>query len=185
MKKVFSWDCESVNLWGRTFAIGAVIYEDGIEVKRFFARCPIKKEDPENPLPPIEQLDPWVAENVLPQMDELEITHVSYEAMLKAFASFYMENKDDADIIFHMGIPVESRVILDMYDMGYIGMWDGAYPWMDIVGCLKQAGADCTSVDTYNKVHGIMVPQPEAGGTHNPLYDSRAAALCYMHLSGK
>jgi len=63
-----------------------------------------------------------------------------------------------------------------------LGNWDGAYPWLDIAGCLKHAGFDCTSVDTYNAEHGIKVPKPEPGGTHNPLFDSRAAALCYMDL---
>lgn len=39
--KIFSWDCETNGLWGRAFAIGAVVYEDGVESKKFYARCPI------------------------------------------------------------------------------------------------------------------------------------------------
>lgn len=158
-------------MWGRAFAIGAVVYEDGVEVKTFYARCPIEGK-----------VDTWVEENVLLQMVDMVETHATYEQMLKAFAEFFLENKEDADIIFHMGVPVEARVIIDMHDKGYIGTWDGAYPWLDIAGCLKQSRLDCTSVDTYNADHGIKVPQPEPGGTHNPLYDSRAAALCYMNL---
>ncbi len=171
MKKVFSWDCETNGLWGKAFSIGAILYEDGREVKKFYARCPIKG-----------QIDSWVKDNVLPQMADMPETHSSYEEMLKAFSNFFLENKEDADVIFHMGVPVEARVIIDMYDNGLIGEWDGAYPWLDIAGCLKQAGFDCTSVDDYNAKHGIEVPQPEAGGSHNPLYDSRATALCYMDL---
>lgn len=171
MIKIFSLDAETNGLWGQAFAIGAVLYENGIEVASFYARCPIQGE-----------VNSWVAENVLPQMEDMIQTHDSYEEMLKAFAEFFMENKADADVIFHMGVPVESRVIIDMHDKGFIGDWDGAYPWLDIAGCLKHAGFDCTSVDTYNAEHDIVVPQPEAGGTHNPLYDSRAAALCYMDL---
>ena len=169
--KILTLDAETNGLWGQAFAIGAVLYENGIEVASFYARCPIEGE-----------VNSWVAENVLPQMEGMIQTHDSYEEMLKAFAEFFMENKADADVIFHMGVPVESRVIIDMHDKGFIGDWDGAYPWLDIAGCLKHAGFDCTSVDTYNAEHGIVVPQPEAGGTHNPLYDSRAAALCYMDL---
>lgn len=171
MKKIFTWDAETNGLWGQAFAIGAVLYENGVEVASFYARCPIEGE-----------VNSWVAKNVLPQMEDMVQTHDSYEEMLSAFAKFFMENKADADVIFHMGVPVESRVIIDMHDKGFIGDWDGAYPWLDIAGCLKHAGFDCTSVDTYNAEHGIVVPQPEAGGTHNPLYDSRAAALCYMDL---
>ena len=169
--KVFSWDCETNGLWGKAFAIGAIVYGNGVEVKSFYARCPIE-----------EAVNPWVADNVLPQMEGMAITHESYADMLKAFAEFFMENKADADVIFHMGVPVEARVVLDMHELGFIGDWDGAYPWLDIAGNLRQAGFDCTSVDAYNREHGIEVPQTEAGGAHNPLYDSRAAALCYMDI---
>lgn len=170
MNKIFSWDCETNGLWGQCFAIGAVIYENGIETKTFYARCPIT-----------DAVNPWVSENVLPEMKMLQITHSSYEEMLKAFATFFIENKENADVIFHMGCPVEARMILDMHDHGYIGDWDGAYPWLDVCGCLKQAGFDPTSVDAYNEKNNIKVPQT-TGGTHNPLYDCRATALCYMSL---
>lgn len=170
-EKIFSWDCETNGLWGKAFAIGAVLYEKGQESLKFYARCPIEG-----------QIDPWVKANVIPQMQGMVETHNSYEEMLKAFAKFFLENKANADVIFHMGVPVEARVIIDMHDMGFIGDWDGAYPWLDIAGCLKEKGFDCTSVDAYNETHGISVPKPEPGGTHNPLYDSRAAALCYMNL---
>ncbi len=172
--KVFSFDVETNGLWGKAFSVGAIVYENGVEVKNFYARCPIE-----------EPVNPWVAENVLPQMTEMAVTHESYADMLKAFAKFFMENKADADIIFHMGVPVEARVILDMHELGFIGDWDGAYPWLDVAGNLRQAGFDPTTVDGYNADHGIEVPTPEPGGTHNPLYDSRAAALCYMDLMSK
>ena len=98
-KKIFSWDCETNGLWGKAFAIGAVIYEDGREVKTFYARCPIEGT-----------VASWVKTNVLPQMVDMVETHATYEEMLKAFAKFFLENKDDADVIFHMGVPVEARV---------------------------------------------------------------------------
>lgn len=171
IRKVFSWDVETNGLWGKAFAIGAVIYENGVETKKFYARCPIA-----------DLVDPWVLANVLPQMERLPETHNTYCEMIEAFSEFFLENKAEADVIFHMGLPVEARVVIDMHEYGYIGDWDGAYPWLDIAGNLKQAGYNATSVDAYNASHGIKVPQPEAGGTHNPLYDSRAAALCYQHL---
>lgn len=169
--KILSWDSETNGLWGKAFAIGAVLYQNGVEVASFYARCPIEG-----------QIDPWVNEHVLPQMEGMVQTHNSYDELIQAFAKFFMENKQDADVIFHMGTPVESRVVLDMHDHGYLGTWDGAYPWLDIAGCLQHAGFDPTSVDSYNAEKGIVVPMPESGGTHNPLYDSRAAALCYMDL---
>ncbi len=162
MKKIFSWDVESNGLWGRGFAIGAVVYEDGREVKNFYARCPIEGK-----------VNSWVESNVLPQIKGMKETHANYLEMINAFSKFFLENKEGADVVFHMGVPVEARVVLDMHDEGFIGDWEGAYPWLDVCGCLQQAGCESTSVDAYNADHGIVVPQPEAGGTHNPLYDSQ------------
>ena len=122
---------------------------------------------------------------MLPQMEAMPVTHGSYLEMLQAFSKWYLAHKDGADIIVHMGTPVESRVLIDMHSNGFIGDWDGPYPLIDVAGNLQQAGFNPTSVDSYNSSHGIVVPQSEAGRTHNPLYDSRAAALCYMDLMKK
>ena len=171
-KKVFSFDAETNGLWGQAFAIGAVVYdENGCETKKFYGRCPIEGT-----------VDSWVNENVLPQMAGMPETADSYEALLRQFAEFYMANKEGSDIIVHMGVPVEAKLFLDLHKMGIIGDWDAPYPLIDIAGNLLQAGFDPTSVDKYNADHGISVPMPEPGGTHNPLYDSRAAALCYIDL---
>ena len=170
---IFSWDVESNGLLGDAFAIGAIVYKKGEEVKTFLARCPINGA-----------VDEWVENNVLPQMTDIKITHDSYESMLADFCKFFIDNKEGADVIFHMGVPVEAKVILDMHKNGLLGPFEGAYPWLDIAGVLKHAGEECTSVDNYNSKHGIIVPQSD-GGTHNPLYDSRAAALCYMDLMKK
>lgn len=174
MAKIFSLDAETNGLWGGAFAIGAVIYENGVEVRTFYGRCPIEGE-----------VNTWVSENVLPQMVDMPETASSYPELLKQFADFYSAQKDGADIIVHMGVPVEAKLFLDMHSLGIIGDWDAPYPLIDIAGNLLQAGFDPTSVDQYNADHGITVPTPEPGGTHNPLYDSRAAALCYIDLMKK
>lgn len=38
--KIFSWDCETNGLWGRAFAIGAVVYEDGVEGQDLLRQMP-------------------------------------------------------------------------------------------------------------------------------------------------
>lgn len=172
-RRVFSFDAETNGLWGKAFSLAAVVYENGKEVKSFLGRCPIE-----------EDINGWVAENVLPQMEGIPENYDSYEAMLKAFAEFYLVEKEGADVIVHMGVPVEARLFLDMHASGFIGDWDAPYPLIDISGNLQQAGHNSTSVDSYNEEHGLKVPDCE-GGTHNPLYDSRAAALCYLHLMAK
>ena len=174
MRKIFSFDAETNGLWGQAFAIGALVYdENGTEIDRFVGRCPIEGET-----------DKWVAENVLPEMTDIPVTHQNYTELMASFAKFYLANKQDADVIVHMGVPVESKVLIDMHSAGLIGDWDGPFPLHDVSGNLQQAGEDPTSVDKYVQKHNLSVGQFE-GGTHNPLYDSAAAAVVYHHLAEK
>ncbi|MFH1161755.1 MAG: hypothetical protein V1696_00535 [Candidatus Jorgensenbacteria bacterium] len=173
MKKVFSFDAETNGLWGRPFAIGALVYNGrGMEIARFVGRCPIEG-----------MVNDWVEKNVLPQMTTIPVTYESYDALLADFAKFYMANKADADVIVHMGVPVEAGLLRDMHDQGLIGDFDGPYPLIDLAGNLQQAGGDPTSVDKYVQKHGLSVGEFE-GGTHNPLYDSAVAVKVYWHLLG-
>ena len=171
MKKVFSFDAETNGLWGQAFAIGALVYdEQGTEIARFVGRCPIEGET-----------DKWVAENVLPKMADIPETQSTYVGLLANFAEFYKANKQDADIVVHMGVPVESKVLIDMHTKGFIGDWDGPSPLHDVSGNLQAAGADPTSVDKFASEHNLSVSE-FTGGTHNPLYDSAVAAVVYRHL---
>lgn len=173
MKKIFSFDGETNGLWGQPFSIAAIVYdEDGNETARFVGRCPIEGE-----------VDDFIAEKVLPQMKGIEESHDSYDGLLTAFAEFYLREKQDATVIAHMAVPVESGLLRDMHSRGKIGDWDGPYPLIDISGCLDQAGEDPTSCDGYAEKYGVAVDPAEfAGGTHNPLYDSAQAAAVYRHL---
>lgn len=165
--KVFSFDAETNGLWGKAFAIAAVIWDTKSDSKQeWIGRCPIS-----------EAVNPWVSENVLPQMEGIPENYESYESLLKGFVDFYMANKQDAVILVHMGLPVEARLFLDAHNMGILGDWDAPYPLVDIAA-IPAIG---TSVDTYNANNGIEVPSFN-GGTHNPLYDSYAAMYAYEHV---
>lgn len=169
--RVFSFDAETNGLWGEAFAIGALVYdEDGAEIARFAGR-----------LPDTEVTDTWVRENVLPKIVGIPVTHNTYEALLVSFAEFYKANKTGADVLVHMGFIVEVKILRDLHVAGLIGDWDAPYPLLDVSGNLQQAGEDPTSVDSYVKKHELSVGEFE-GGTHNPLYDSAAAAVVYRHL---
>ena len=169
--KIFSFDAETNGLWGKAFSIAAIVYDNGIEVSRFIGRCLIEGE-----------INSWVAENVLPKMEDIPVSHSSYDELLKDFADFYKSNKSDANIIVHMGVPVESSLLKDMHSREYIGDWDGPYPLIDVAGNLQQAGEDPTSCDSYVAKYGLKVAE---GNTHNPLYDSEVAAVVFMHLMGR
>lgn len=164
--KIFSFDAETDGLWGKAFTIAAVVIEDGIVTKKFVAKIDTVV------------YHAWVIKNVLPIIAKQKITHSSYEEMLKAFSEFYYENKKDSEIITHMGYVVESKIIRDMYDYGFIGERGGPYPLIDISGNLQQAGFDPTSVDPYAKAHNIHID----GTAHDPLYDSIITGMVYNHL---
>lgn len=167
MKNILSIDAETNGLWGKAFAIAATLHnKKGEEIKHFIGRCIIKEE-----------VNTWVEENVLPQIELIPINYSSYREILKSFVDFYMENKENADVIVHMGLPVEAKLFLDAHELGFLGDWDAPYPLIDI-SAIKEIG---TSVDSYNSKHGIEVSK-EDGGTHNPLYDCRSAALAYYDL---
>lgn len=170
-KKILSIDAETNGLYGRAFAIGVVLMdkETGEEEKRFLARCPISGE-----------IDSFVAKNVLPQMEEIAETHTDYKSMLAEFVYFFKGNKENADTIVHMGVPVEARLFMDAQRMGLMGPFDGPYPLVDIAAYPEI----WDSVDGYLENHGITVVPNCNGGTHNPLYDCYAAALAYRHVHG-
>jgi len=172
-QKAFSIDAETNGLWGRAFSVAAIVYEDGTETARFVGRCPIDGK-----------ADSFVAEKVLPEMAGITETHGSYPEMLEDFSKFYMDHKQDADIIAHIIVPVESSLIRDMHDFGYIGDWDAPFPLIDLAGMLRMAGFSPSSVDDYNIKHGISAnPVDFSGGTHNPLYDAAQTAMAYFHLT--
>lgn len=169
-KKILSIDAETNGLYGDAFAIGAILMdkETGKEEKRLLARCPIEV-----------CVDKFVKDNVLPELEDVRFTNINYECMLRDFVTFFMVNKGDADVIVHMGCPVEARLFIDAVNMELMGPFDGPYPLVDIAACPQI----WDSVDGYNKKNGIEVPDCN-GGTHNPLYDCYAAALAYRHVLG-
>lgn len=170
-RRVLSFDVETDGLWGQAWAIGALVYdENGAEIARFLGRLPDEVVT-----------DQWTRENVLPQLVSVPVTHESYESLLADFAEFYLANQEGADVIVHIGFPVETSVLRDMHDLGLIGDWEAPFPLLDVAGMLKMAGADPTSVDKFAAEHGIEIAEFE-GGTHNPLYDSAVTAAVYRYL---
>ncbi|MDR1300255.1 MAG: hypothetical protein LBK50_00955 [Candidatus Nomurabacteria bacterium] len=178
-RRALSLDAETNGLYGQAFSIAAIVREQsGRKVAEFIGRCPIE-----------EDVDGWVAENVLPQMEGITETHESYEALLGAFIAFYKEQvlaqgewgltpSTDVDVIVHCGVPVEARLFIDAVEMGMLGPFEGPLPLKD-VGTLPEIGS---SVDIYLRENGIELDPAEFnGGTHNPLYDSEAAFAAYAH----
>lgn len=166
--KVFSFDAETNGLWGKPFSIGAIVYQDGIEIAKFFGRLPDEFVTNE-----------WVKDNVLPTLPK-EVTHTEYSELLKDFSLFYMENKEDSHVICHMGYIVEAFLLREMHDLGFIGDWDAPYPLIDVEGLLRGRNVNSTSVDEYAEKMGLKIS--DYGTKHNPLYDCEVTAKVYYNI---
>jgi hypothetical protein len=167
---ILSIDAETNGLWGQAFAIAAILADsEGEILSTFIGRCPID-----------ESINIWVAENVLPQMKGIPVNFRNYESLLKSFGEFYLANKEGAQVIVHMGLPVESRLFIDAHNFGFIGDWDAPYPLIDISAISEIS----TSVDEYCKKHNISTdPTTMQGGTHNPLFDAHQAIRAWVHYN--
>ena len=108
MNKYFSFDAETNGLWGQAFSIAAVGGGGG----GGGGGCPIEGD-----------VNPWVRDNVLPQMEGIKITHSDYKSLLEDFMKFYLQKKEGRTILVHMGLPVEAKLFLDAHEMGIIGDW--------------------------------------------------------------
>ena len=164
--KIFSFDAETDGLWGRVFAIAAIVRENGIETKSFYGQLPVDVIS-----------NQWVRENVVPNLGDE--THDNYKDLISDFAAFYMQNKQNATVVTHVGFPVESGLLREMHNLGYIGDWDAPFPLVDTSSMLLLAVEDPTSELKYAEKYCIKLPE---GGAHNPLFDCRLTAEVYQHL---
>jgi len=173
-EKIISLDAETNGLWGQPFAVAFIVYDAfGVELDRATFRCPIEGDTNE-----------WVAENVLPQMEDIALTHSSYEGMLKAIGQWWLSNKEGATVLWHMGHVVEAHLYRELHRTGNIGDWDAPYVPVELSVMLESAGYPADSVDGYISEKGLPLPNFK-GGTHNPLYDAASAASVYFDLRSK
>jgi hypothetical protein len=167
--RIISLDCETNGLMGDAFAVAATLTVDGVEQDQLVMRCPISGA-----------VDPWVAENVLPTMADMELTHTDLADMLEEWRQWYRTAGRRAPgvnrTIGHIIWPVEARFLLAAHAAE---PYDGPYPFIDVAGLLDGVGENPTSVDMYLRAHSI---DPPAGQPHHPLYDARSATLAYQHL---
>lgn len=162
-QKIVSIDAETNGLWGKAFAVAAVAYENGCEIDRFVARCPIERD-----------VNEWVRDNVLSKMSNIPETHESYKEMLCAFQSF-LEKHKNGKVLSHMGHIVEAGLFRDMHTLGIIGDFEAPYEWYDV--CILFSD----SVDNYNRENKIEIEAFD-GGTHNPVYDCVSAYKAFEHM---
>ena len=171
--KIFSFDAETDGLWGKAFAVAAVTAE-GQQIQETFMAY----------LGPDGVSDEWVQQNVLPQLEGSPVSHSTYEELLSNFAAVYLSHKENADIVVHVGSPVETRLVSDMHYHRLIGDFEAPFPLIDVSSILRMRGEDPISIDAYISKHNLVPGSSEISklNTHPPLYDAAATAAAYAHL---
>ena len=179
---IFSFDAESDGLWGPIFAIGArVMRNDGLcetydssnRQLRFAGVLDLGK---------VKIRNEWVRKNVVPAVARMNASRFdSYHELLKEFSKFYLywRKREGVLIAAHMPYIVESKLLRDMREAGFIGEWDGPYPLYDVAGYLDMVDKDPTSVDKFAAELGIINEKEEKEKEHNPLYDSIVAGKVF------
>ncbi len=166
--KIFSLDAETNGLYGSVFAIAAIVREDGREISRFLGRCHDSLVT-----------NQWVKDNVLPQLQDIAVTHQSSEELEEAFWDFWMSHRDGAIAIAHCGYPVETGLFRRCVKRDESREFMGPFPLHDVGTILLSLNEEPRSVDGYNEKHGVVIPFQ--GSPHNPVYDAMSACVCFEH----
>lgn len=164
--KLLSFDIESNGLHGQAFAIGALIVDNSGKVfDEFIARVDVQEE-----------IDEWVAKNVLPAMDNIHVTHGSYEDMREAFWRWFVKAQEKSDYtLVSNGYPVEYRFLLDCQQADLEERyWQHPFPIIDVTSLLltlREFG-EPSKQEILRKVQ-------KNGNfkTHNPYDDAKVTAL--------
>lgn len=95
-------DVESNSLHGKAFCVGVVVL-DGNQTHSFRSRCPIEGD-----------VDPWVKENVLPALAEVEQTHPDLRSLAVEFARWFARHHHGCDVFVDCGYPVEMNFFAEV-----------------------------------------------------------------------
>lgn len=167
--KIFSVDAETDGLYGKSFAIGAVVRQDQKEIARFQGRT---QDPPRNE---------WCLKEAWPVCQSIENIYFDSDELEAAFWFFWRQHCDGATAIAHFGSPVESGLFRRCVEINpEERLFQGPYPLHEVGTALIAAGQDPESVDKFNRIHGLIVPFE--GEPHHPLYDAMAAAVVWEAL---
>lgn len=165
---ILSFDAESNGLHGEAFAIGAVVVDrSGREVNSFAARCPVSAD-----------VDPWVAENILPALSDLQPTHTTAREMRDAFWAWLQAHKARCLVVADCGWPVEAGLLSACVGDDPSRAFAGPYPLHEVATLLLAAGMD--PLATYDE----LCP-PCAWPKHDPRRDALQSAACAVAALNK
>ena len=166
--RILAFDVEANGLHGEGFAVGAVVIdESGVVLDSFEARCPIQGE-----------INPWVAENVLPALTGMAETFADARELRSAFFAWYKSAKKDSTVVADIGYPVEARFLAACQDDNLAERsWDGPYPLHEVATLLLASGAD---PDVKREEYAAEFTQGKVERKHHPTWDAEVSALCAL-----
>lgn len=160
---IFSVDAESDGLYGDIFAIGVIAVDENHEIVGEFGG--IAEADAVK--------DPWVRENILPQLAGL-CEFKTRREMRDAFWAFWAKHGSDAICLADFGAPVEALLFRKCIEDDLENrMWNGPYPMHELGTVLMLAGVD-------PDVNRIEYARAGEVRKHNPADDAAVAAACYF-----
>jgi hypothetical protein len=163
--KLLSFDIESNGLHGEAFAVGAVLMASDSTIEaEFVGRCPIKGA-----------VDPWVTENVLPPMTNIDENYPDPRAMRDAFWKWYLQTKPLADyVLVNNPYPVEARFLLACQEDDPAGRYaDHPFPLIDLASVLLAIGVK-TRADREVFIRAATSEAEDL--SHNPKWDAWVTA---------
>lgn len=172
-EKVVFLDVESTDLYGEPFCVSACT-SDGIE------QILLRWE-------PAQAFSEFVKKNVLPALEGIPVTHSSRAEALFAFAKWWLPlKKDGYTICTHMGHPVESRFLLDLFaeNSDILGIFDGPYPLLDTSSMLHVLGFQSDSEQAFLRERdpGFLERLEKDYSAHDPRFDAKVTARAYELL---
>ena len=168
---IVSFDVESWGLHGPGFAVGAVVFKEGVEVETFYARYP----DPQM-WGIISQGDiDWVRQNVIPHLDPP--THDRRQAMREAFWLWWQQHQAaGAVLVSDVPWPVEANFLsAHVTDERGIGTPKWPYPLIDVASILAATGCDPLE---------RVARKADELPAHNPVKDARQSGRQLLSALG-
>lgn len=169
---IFSFDVESLGLYGEGFAVGAVVLDDGKIADKCIFNCDIKNCDNYDKCP--KSTLEWLDENVLKTLPEPNCKNT--KEVRDNFWQFYTKYSKET-IIADCGTPVEAnflrQCVLDDIDNR---MWKAPYPLHELGTLLLLVGQD--PIGTFARTEDEL---PK----HNPLCDALQSARLWHEFYPK
>jgi len=171
--KILCFDLETNGLHGEAFAVGAVVMDAHGKVHdQFTGLTEI-----------VGQVDEWVEKNVLPSIQNMEVTHSNYRDLREAFWKWFLQAEEGSDyVLVSNGYPVEYRYLLKCQEENLEERyWQHPFPILDLFSLTIQAG-------NVASIKAKLRSEEEGMLLHNPLHDaivSAKVAFEAFRLTGK